>query len=132
MTDFPFPPQNLELSDDNPSPFIQPFLELIVGGPRLKELGLDTVSWLVEVDGQIGKYITKGNASTKLLNQLCESLANAGIMVKGFDRYKGSAGPHVVLLNGALFYRMSAIERVPPEVWAYKFRPPVYRGGKGG
>ena len=66
------------------------------------------------------------------LHELCESLANAGIMVRGFDRYEGSAGPTAVLLNGALFYRMNDIERVPPEVWAYKFRPPVYRGGKGG
>jgi hypothetical protein len=116
------------LSEDDPSPFKQPFLELVIKGDVARQITPNCPFWLVDVDGKIDTYISKENKPKAPLIRLCRTLAKAGIVVTQFGRYTGSAGPHVVMRNGVLFYRMGNIENVPPEVLAFAYRTPIYRG----
>jgi hypothetical protein len=118
----------LVLQEDNPTPFRQPFLELELYGEGAKKLGVEHVMWLIDVNGRIEKYITEHYLPTRRLERLCRSLAKCGILVKSFQRYTGSAGPHVILRNGALFYRMNSIEAGISDVPAYAYTRPTYRG----
>jgi len=120
----------LKLSPDNPLPFAQPFLELTLGGEQLENVAPKGFLCLIDVGGQIEKYITKKNTPTRRLIDLCKSFAKAGVVVKTYTRYNGSAGPHAILRNGALFYRMDAFENPPEEVHAYQYRAPEYRGSR--
>lgn len=113
---------------DDPSPFQQPFLELVIKGDVARQITPGCPFWLVDVDGKIDTYISKKNTPKQPLIRLCKTLAKAGIVVTKFGRYVGSAGPHIVMRNGVLFYRMGNIENVPPEVLAFAYRVPVYRG----
>lgn len=113
---------------DDPSPFQQPFLELVIKGDVARQITPDCPFWLVDVDGKIDIYISKDNKPKAPLIRLCRTLAKAGIVVTEFGRYIGSAGPHIVMRNGILFYRMKEVEEVPPEVLAFAYRIPVYRG----
>ncbi len=118
---------NLKTDEANPSPFKQPFLELCLFGETVKKDSPFGSVWFIDVDGKIEKYITKDNKPTDLLLDLCRSIAKAGMVVKGFDRYKGSGGPSMLLRNGALFHRAGSIEDPEPTVLAYEYREPEYR-----
>ena len=118
----------LKMCHANPTPFKQPFLELRIGGDVAKKILPHCPAFFIDVDGQIEKYISKENTPTKRLVNLCKSLAKAGIMVTGFQRYSGSAGPNVIMRNGALFQRMGTVEHPNVEVWAFEYRKPLYVG----
>jgi hypothetical protein len=117
----------LTLSKDNPSPFIQPFLELQLKGDGAKRLSPGGML-LIDVGGEIEKYITDDHEPTELLVDLCRGFAKAGAVVSVFNRYRGSAGPHIIMRHGALFYRMIDVENPPEEVLAYEYRAPKYNG----
>ena len=126
----PIHPQNpyAICSEDNPAPFRQPFLELVLAGGEATKISPRSSVFHIDVGGKIEKYITKEHRPTELLIGLCKAFAKAGVVVTEFNRYKGSAGPAAVLLNGALFYRVDVFERPPGEVFAYEYREPKYRG----
>jgi hypothetical protein len=114
---------------DDPLPFKQPFLTLdLVGDGRKKLNCSDHGTMHIEVDGQIDKYITEYDEPTDLLIELCKAIAKSGAVVQSFGTYTGSAGPNMLLRNGVLFVRHSAIEKPPADVLAYEYKAPLFRG----
>lgn len=91
----------MELNDNNPAPFKQPFLTL-----RTRRAGRQAEDWFVDVDAQIQKYIEK-KKPTPLLQTICNHLAAHGYHVAQFGTYEGSGGPSHYLRNGAFFVRMN-------------------------
>jgi hypothetical protein len=125
------PAQNLKLSPHNPSPFKQPFLALsLTGEGAVAASGRNFPEWLVDVDGKIDLYITPENEATPLLEELCASLAHAGIRVRGFSTYEGSGGPSLMLRHGALFERMTSIENAELGEDSLAYFKPGYRRQK--
>lgn len=98
----------------------------MIKGDVAKTLTPECPFWLIDVGGHIDTYISKKNTPKKPLIALCRRLAKAGIAVTGFYRYNGSAGPHIVMRNGVLFYRMGMIDRIPTQVLAFAYKAPVY------
>lgn len=122
--------KTIELSKidaNNPSPFVQPFLVL-----RFKEADEKgwKMSWFVDVNGEIGKYLVidsdvcarvnpddpsdkmmRGGLiwMTALLRQLIDDLAKNGLHVEHVGSYgpRASGGPSHILRNGVLFERIS-------------------------
>lgn len=122
--------KTLELSKinaDNPVPFVQPLLVL-----RFKETDENgwKMSWFVDVNGEIGKYLSidsdvcacvnpedpldkmmRGGLiwMQPLLRQLIDDLAKNGLHVEHVGSYGpgASGGPSHILRNGVLFERIS-------------------------
>lgn len=114
---------------DNPSPFKQPFLVLNLKGDKHEALSCsDHSTAYIDVDGQIEKYITEEDTPTDLLVELCKAFAKSGAVVASFGRYRGSAGPNMLLRNGVLFVRQREIEEPPADVLAYEYREPKFKG----
>jgi hypothetical protein len=114
---------------ENPSPYKQPFLLVILKGALSKELNCSDNSVVhIDVDGQIEKYITADNEPTERLVELCKAFAKSGAVVKSFGTYNGSGGPNMLLRNGVLYVRHKAIEEPPKDVQAYEYREPSFQG----
>ncbi len=123
-----FPPQNLLLSDDNPVRFKQPFLSLILTGEGAKRFAKSSYpACFIDVNGKVGLYITKDNKPTERLVNLCKAFARAGVRVRGFDHYTGSAGPSFLLRNGALFERNLEIENADLSESSLEYVEPGFR-----
>ncbi|MBY0538023.1 hypothetical protein K2P47_01340 [Patescibacteria group bacterium] len=117
---------HMSANADNPLPFKQPFLTITLKGDNSKALNCsDHGVAHIDVDGQIEKYISEDNKPTGLLIELCKAFAKAGAVAVSFGRYRGSAGPNMLLRNGVLFIRHTAIEEPPADVLAYEYRTPV-------
>ena len=116
------PRLKMPLSNENPSPFIQPFLVL---GFEEKE-GDWKMTWHVDVGGEIWKYLHIDELSayvrpdsnllkggnvfmTSLLRQLIDDLAKNNLHVERVGAYGpgASGGPSHYLRNGAFFERIS-------------------------
>lgn len=110
----------LPLNDQNPSPFIQPFL--VLGFREGDHSG--RLTWHIDIGGEITKYLQVDECSvrirpgsgmladgivwmTPLLQQLIADLAQNSLTVETVGSYNGSAGPSHILRHGALFERVS-------------------------
>ncbi|MBL8157930.1 hypothetical protein JNK62_00075 [bacterium] len=112
------------------SAFKQPLLEVTVKGDGVKKAAgaAESSVWFIDVDGQIDQFISKNNTPKKPFIELCKKLARSGVVVTGFQPYKGSGGPNFLLRNGELFHRLSDLGTRSDTILSYEYRVPVYRG----
>ncbi len=115
----------MKISANNPCSFKYPLLQLVHTGPTATPTFNNSVYTLIEVDGQIEKYIEGDNSMTPLMIQLIRDLAEAGVTVQHYSKYNGSGGPGFLLRHGILFRRADNLEN-PPETAALAVEMPTY------